>query len=372
MREIGISVYPCFYSIEKIKDYLIKAQKYGFKKVFTSLILNDLDFRNTRHVEPGEYKEFFALCRELGLKACADINDKVFYSLGCSVDNLKPLYEMSIEAIRIDSGFSGEEYILLTKNSYNIKIEANASILCAKGDNTYKEIEGFLNKIKRLGNINNLTACHNFFPRKDTGLKLEDMKDINELFKSFDIKIGAFVASQLSPPDLHSPGHGICTIEAHRYLPPQYAMQELFAAGFDYVLIGDSFAEENELAAMSEAFRKDYIEIPVVFNEYIDEHVKQQILNTTLKSREDQPDYLIRATNTRGITVNPRYCADRPKFTVTLDNSKSLRYMGELQIALKDMGSCSEANVVGFVHPYGQRLLEYIKYGANSFRLVEY
>ncbi|HML36359.1 MAG TPA: MupG family TIM beta-alpha barrel fold protein [Bacillota bacterium] len=374
MKDIGVSVYPDFYPIESIRKYLERAKELSFRRVFMSLILNDLGFENSIKPDRRTWGEVLSICRELGLEASADINAETFKELGCSQNDLKPLADMGITRIRIDSGFTKEQMVLLTGNRFGISIEINGSLssfTANEGGRAYRDMELLLKEIKTCGSIDNVTMCHNFFPLPGTGLSLEYLKNLNGIFKAHGVKVGGFVASQVAEKVLHKTGHGVCTVEAHRYIPPHIAMAELFAEGFDYVLTGDGMASGEELEDMSRCAREEYVEIPVVFHRYIEDEVKRRLLSMEFISRVDQPEQLIRATGSRGLHVSPCYCAPRNRYAISLNNSDSSHYMGELQIALQDMGSSAEANVIGFVHPFGVRLLECIKYGKNRFKLVE-
>ncbi|XRG77975.1 MupG family TIM beta-alpha barrel fold protein [Rossellomorea sp. GAMAL-10_SWC] len=374
MREIGISVYPNFYPLDQIKDYLEKAKLLGFKKVFVSLILNNHGFEGAINVNADTWNELFSYCREFNMTVSADMNDEVFSELGCTLTDLTALQNMGITRLRIDGGFTSEEVALLSKNKQGILIEVNASMSSSNNQNgnALRECREFLETIEREGNIGQLTACHNFFPLPDTALSLEDIRSINNMFALFGVPVGGFVASQLSPKDLHNLGHGVCTIEKHRFLPSHIAMQELFANGFNDVLIGDSFADFSELDEMARCYKQDYIEIPVVFNQYVPEQTKVKISEQVLISRVDQPANLIRATDTRGMEVPHCYCAPREKYTVSILNNRSAQYEGEVQISLKDLGHSVEHNVIGFVHPFAYELMPYLLAGKNKFRLVEY
>lgn len=374
MREIGISVYPNFYPLDQIKNYLEKAHSFGFKKVFVSLILNNHGFEGAEDVNANTWNDILNYCKEHGMTVSADMNDEVFNELGCTLTDLTALQKMGITKLRIDGGFTSEEIALLSKNQQGIQIEVNASMSSSdnQNGNALRECREFLETVEKEGNIGQLTACHNFFPLPDTALSLENIRPINDLFASFGVPVGGFVASQLSPKDLHHLGHGVCTIEKHRFLPCHIAMSELFANGFDDVLIGDSFADLSELAEMARCYKQDYIEIPVVFNPFVPHNTKMKIQESILISRVDQPANLIRATDTRGMEVPPCFCAPRGKFTISVLNNRSAQYEGELQISLKDLGQSVEHNVIGFVHPFANDLLPYLLAGRNKFRLVEY
>jgi hypothetical protein len=374
MKDIGISVYPDFYSVDAIGMYLRRAKKLGFQKVFVSMILSNLGFKDSMKPDGGIWEAVFETCRELDLEASVDMNDEVFRQLGCSHDNLRPLVDLGITKIRIDSGFTNEQLVKLTGNSYGIALEINASLSSADniGGCAFGDLKTTLELIEKYGNLKNVTACHNFFPLPGTGLSMAYAKAINHIFKEYGIQVGGFVASQVSSRDLHQTGHGICTIEAHRYLPPQMAMAELFASGFEYVLAGDSMAGDTELEEMARCAREDIIEIPVVFYPYVTDEIKRELLSRVFLSRVDQPERLIRADGSRGIPVAPCYCAPRETYTVSVNNSNSGHYMGELQIAMEDLGCSQEHNVIGLIHPFGRRLLECIQYGKKQFKLVNY
>ncbi len=53
----------------------------------------------------------------------------------------------------------------------------------------------------------------------ETGLSYQDVHHATQLFKSYGMKVGIFIGSMYSSNDLNSVGHGIVTIEEHRYLP---------------------------------------------------------------------------------------------------------------------------------------------------------
>lgn len=374
MREIGISVYPNFYPIDQIKNYLEKANSLGFNKVFISLILNNHGFEGAQNVSANTWNEILSYCKERGMSVSADINDEVFTEFGCTLNDLSALQKMGITRLRIDGGFTSGEVAVLSKNKQRIQIEVNASMSSSNNQNgsALRECRDFLETIEKEGNIGQLTACHNFFPLPDTALSLEDIHPINDLFASFGVPVGGFIASQLSPKDLHHLGHGVCTIEKHRFLPSHIAMLELFANGFNDVLIGDSFADISELTEMARCYKQDYIEVPVVFNQFVPQIIKQKMQEQVLISRVDQPANLIRATDTRGIVVPPCYSAPRNQYTVSVLNNRSAQYEGEVQISLKDLGQSVEHNVIGFVHPFAEGLLPYLLAGKNKFRLVDY
>lgn len=314
----------------------------------------------------------FKYCDEIGIEVAADTTNEIFEKYGATVNNLKPFKDANIPVIRIDGGFSFDEIVEMTNNPYDIKIEFNASFFTIHNYKIRHEVIEFLDKLKEKGNPDKFVACFNFYPRVETAHTIEYVEESCDLLHKYNIEVAAFVASQMSPKDLQLNGNGVPTVEKHRYLPPFLAAQEMFAIGIDTVIIGDSFASEGELKDLGRVCTNDFIEIPVVYNQYIDIASKNIISSKVLSPRGDQAENVIRSTTTRGIKLEPLFCAPRKKYDITIDNKNNFRYIGELQIALEDLGRAEYANVIGFVHPEGHLLLEYLKYERNKFKLVEY
>ncbi len=372
MHEIGVSAYTDFNSTQSIEEYLTKAKALGFTKVFTSLILGNHGFVEAAEPDFVKLKALFAVCRKLELDITADMNGRVLEEWDCSLSDLSPLVKVGISRLRIDDGMAVEQLCELSKNEYDIKIELSAAYPGKIDCDNYNEAKKLLHALKQQGNLKNITACHNFYPLPGTGMDVTDLRDINQLFRQYDVPIGGFVASQSSPRDLHKRGFGIATIEKHRYMPPYISMQELFREGFDFVYIGDSKADIGELELMARYLRNAVIQIPIVFNHYISDALKQKIMSMELKTRIDQPGGVLRISDTRGIEAAPGYCTWRSRFSVSILNSNAAHYMGELHISMQDMEPSSEHNSIGFVHPEAVGLLESIKSGGNSFRFVQY
>jgi hypothetical protein len=125
MREIGISVYPNFYPLDQIKDYLEKAHSLGFKKVFVSLILNNHGFEGAEDVNANTWNDILSYCKN-GMNVSADMNDEVFNELGCTLTDLTALQRWAslaplMEVLRA-------EIALLSKNQQGIHIEVNNDV----------------------------------------------------------------------------------------------------------------------------------------------------------------------------------------------------------------------------------------------------
>lgn len=363
--EYGISVYPDFYGKADLEHQIVRAAKLGYTRCFTSIQLGNLGFEHTKADAAQDFQFLFDLCDKHGLIVHADINDRVLKTLGGSPNDLKVIADRKIKVLRLDGGFSDEEVARMTANPYHIVIEDNTSMVLDPS----KRID----TIKRLGNLKGYAACHNFFPRNDTGLAFEEALRLTRLYSAHGIQNGIFIASLTSPNDLNGSGNGVPTIEEHRYCPPHIAFSELRNTGlFDYILFGDSVPSDEELKAVSDIAQKDYVEIPVWLDKDLPDNLRKLVTETTSISRPDQPESVLRATRTRGDhKIAVHNAIRRPAYSITLDNVLSNRYEGELQITLKDLDPSPVANVIGMVKPYGHRLVDQIKQSAHPFKLKE-
>lgn len=363
--EYGLSIYPDFYGIEAIKNQVERAAELGYTRVFTSIQLGNLGFENTKEGVTDEFKSLFERCAHHHLILHVDINDRVLASLGGSPLNLKPIHDFHIQVLRLDGGFTDDEVAQMTHNPYGIRIEDNTSMV--------KNPRQRLETIKAKGNLQRYVACHNFFPRNDTGLDFDEAVRLAHVYADYGCQNGIFIASLHSPNDLNASGNGVPTVEEHRYVPSHIAFSELRNTGlFDYILFGDSVPRDDELVAVARVANAEVVEIPVWLDGSLRKDLRQRITETVFLSRPDQPVHLIRATQTRGnFNLEPHQTVQRHRYAITLDNRLSNRYEGELQILLDDLPPSPVANVIGQVKPVAKRLLKQIMARNLPFVLKE-
>ncbi len=384
--EFGVSIYPDFCQQDVIKEKVDEAKSLGYKRIFTSIQLGDLGFENTSESIDENFNYLFDYAATQNMICHVDINDTMLYKMGCSVDNLEPIYIKRIPVIRIDGGFTLEEISKLTMNPYGIIIEENLS--------SFNEIKKRIDYVYNYGNIKQYCGCHNFFPRNDTGLSLENAIKAAEIFQSYGCEAGIFIGSLLSKNELNSQGHGVPTLEKHRYIPSHIQAMELFASdAFDYIIFGDSQPHKRELVEVMNhcQYVKDVItdeqkngmhkteyeylkelkviDIPVYFEGLTHEEIKI-IEGMVYVSRQDISENVIRGTQLRGIlSLEPNMVIERKRGCVTVDNILSNRYTSELQICLNTLSPSSNVNVVGYVKPFAEDLLKYVHGAKVAYRL---
>ncbi len=368
MKQIGISYYTDYYDREHCIEKIDFAEKLGYKVIFTSLILNDYGFANTVEGISEDALFFLKYAHDKSLEVHADLTKKVLYQIGATVDNLSAISEMKIPVIRLDGGFTVEEIATLTLNNYGIKIEDNLS--------NFIDLNEKIEAIGKLGNLENYLACHNFYPRNDTGMSLEDAVNAANIAKAHGVRTGVFIGSLSSKADLNNISQSTMTVEDHRYLPSEIQAIELMCTeAFDYILFGDSNPSHYEMEQVSKAFfnyfgeTKKIVELPCYFEEIISDHL-QTLKSIEFNARADRPEKVLRGCQSRGkINLGKSNILKRMKGTITLDNVESDQYIGEMQITLEDFPPAKYANVVGYVRPYAFCLLEYLRNPSITFKL---
>lgn len=181
MHKLGISIYPDRSSIEKDKEYLDLASKYGFKRIFTNL----LSIGEEGEEFCQDFRTRIRYANKLDMELIADVSPAVFKALNIGYDELGIFKDLGFSGIRLDLGFSGMEEAAMSYNPYDSKIEINIS----SGTRYIENIMSYR------PNVENLIGCHNFYPHSYTGLSREHFLETTELFKKQGIRTAAFVSS---------------------------------------------------------------------------------------------------------------------------------------------------------------------------------
>ncbi|MEN2666460.1 DUF871 domain-containing protein [Listeria aquatica] len=359
MRKLGISVFPQHVPLEDSLNYVEMAAKYGFSRIFTCLIsANDKE----------EFAKLEKICKranELGFEVIADVDPTVFESLNITYKELDRFKEIGLAGLRLDLGFSGSEEAEMSFDDNDLMIELNIS----NGTSYVNNILSYE------ANRANIIGCHNFYPRRYTALSREQFLRTSKQFKELNLRTAAFVSSNEGEygPWFVVDG-GLPTLEEHRGMDIAVQAKDLWNTGLiDDVIVGNMFASEAELKALSELNRNE-LELSVEFMDEATATEKELVLTQKHFNRGDVSAYVIRSTMTR---VNYKQYDFAPHDTVslelgdvTVDNNGYERYKGEMQIALQAMENSGNTNVVARVVPEERYLLETIQ-PWQHFRLIE-
>lgn len=345
--KLGISLYPDLQTVDEINKKLQIASENGVELIFTSIQLDTLNFDGA-NAKWSTFKDFFLKCKKMGFKVSVDVSrDSISKFKITDISDLSNVEKLGIYSLRIDGGYSTEEIAAFTRNKQHIKIEINASMT--------SNIDQFLELISKKGNISNVLACHNFFPKKDTGLGWGRFEKYNAIIRKYNLEIGAFITTKNSKGILSRNSTGVPTIESHRGQNVGIQINDFKAHNIDYVIFSEPEFSSSELVEANKALSDEYI---VIYLENIcDKESFKKISKNIFTFRPDQPEWLLRCSERIG-EIKPITQKELSKFSVTIDNSLNGRYSGEINILLKDFEKKKYINKVGEIISHQYKLLE--------------
>lgn len=316
--------------------------------VFLSLhISEEFDETYCRRAE-----EICGTLASYGFRIIADVSRKTLRQFGCR-DLVELANHLRLWALRIDYGFSREEIAALAEK---MPIVLNASTVTAEDARVIA------------GQGREVFAMHNFYPRPETGLDEDYLKETTDALHAAGLKVLAFIPGdgQLRGPVYE----GLPTLEEHRNVLPSAAFTDLAVRfGMDEVFLADPGLSEKEMQRIDRFCRENVISVPADLNPG-----HEGLYDRVFTCRVDSPRRLIRFLESReysckGETVSPENCVERTIGSVTIDNENYGRYTGEIQITRSDFKADSRVNVIGQVPENARLLLGCIK-GGQKFMLV--
>lgn len=368
-KQLGISIYPDLMSFEEIKYMIDLAKTNGYQRVFLSMILNNLNFENAKNPDDPSFVRAISYCKDNNLNVYVDIDLPTVDYFGGLDNTLQYLKNIGVYCVRSDGGLDTKELCSITTHSSDLRLQIN----CSDFNPVYKEDTSFdklLDYIKENGDLGKVEACFNFYPRMDTGLSNEDVMIRCTYMKKYGVEVSGFIASTCKPSILHHHSIGNPTIEELRFINSYVSAKVLSLLGVDHIYFGDAFVEENELKEARKAIEDKVIDLNVIFMESVDRKIIDQICNITLQNRVDEPQFVIRCTDTRGIKTEAEQAKERKYADVTIDNNLSAQYEGEIQIMLFDRPKLDCCNVIGHIEKDYQMLLPFAKQSRYQLRLI--
>lgn len=353
MHKLGISIYPEHSTKEKDDAYMKLASKYGFRRIFTCL----LSVNQSKKELMNEFSDFMNRAHSYGFEVAVDTNPKVFELLEATPLNLQPFADMGVDILRLDGHFDDFSDVAITHNPFQIKIEFNGS-----SDASIDHL------LKHGADIHNMVVCHNFYPQRHSGLSWETFMTFNQKWKSLGLRTAAFVSS--NEKDTFGPWNvsaGLPTCELHRGLPIDVQARHLLACGMiDDIIIGNAFASEEELKALS-LVDMSKITMRIDIEENLSE-IEEQILFGMLHSgRHDAPRDILRSCLSRDLYRSKDIPFRKIEDThlhrgdVIIINNNLAHYRGELQIILHDIENDGERNLVAKLQKDELLILEQLK-----------
>lgn len=349
-RRLGVSIYPDHSDFQEDVNYLEKCEKLGFERIFMSM----LEVSEGKEVVFKKFHRIITEAKKRHFEVILDIAPAIFDQLEISYDDLSFFHELGADGLRLDLGFDGNKEALLSYNSYGLIIELNMSNDVAYLNNilTYEANKPFI------------YGCHNFYPQDGSALPLDFFNSCSNRFKKEGIRTAAFITSQSADYGPWDINDGLPTLEMHRYLPVDVQAKHLFATGLiDDVIIGNAYATEEELVALSQVNRYQ-VSFNISLVDSINEVEKRNVLDNQHVRRGDITSRMIRSTevrkkyketNTKHDHTQTFYRGD-----VVIGNELFGKYQNELQIVLEEHAD-ERKNLVGKINPDELVLLDYIK-----------
>jgi hypothetical protein len=323
-------------------DCVSMAADLGITHFFTSLQMPEADIPSSI----DEFRKIGRLAQQMRLSIMADVHPIVFRRIGGSIEDFGPFRELGLSSIRLDAGFSDEDIaqVLTTAEHFGMHVVLNAS----PATNTS------LGRLSKLGvNLENAVACHNYYPRVETGLSRSFIRTQADILHAHGCVIMGFVASQKN--HRYMTYEGLPTLECHRYVEPAMAAQELLGLGWcDHVYIGDQTENQDELKSLLDAVNDPCLVLRIRMNPLAQDPEKFVVLGSTHQHLPQEFELVYRARGSRQkhgqpIVLPLESAVERPRGTVTVDNALYPRFAGELQITRVDLGPDIRTNVVGWV-----------------------
>lgn len=349
-REIGISIYPDHSQPELDRKYLKQAAELGFTRLFMSM----LEVSEGKAAVQAKFQSIISYAKELGFEVSLDVSPAVFGQLGISYHDLAFFAELGADIVRLDESFDSATEAMLTYNPYQLNIELNMS-------NNVLQLE---NMLSYQANRPFIYGCHNFYPQRNTGLGYEFFIECSRHYKAHGIKTAAFVSSHTGQIGPWNVNDGLPTLELHRDLPIEVQAKHLFATDLiDVVIIGNAYASEEELVALSQVNRYQ-LELTVETVPSI-QAIEEKIIDYPKHfCRGDMNEFAIRSSQPREIyheTGNPAHDNKQPFAygDVVIGNDAFGRYKNELQIVLTPHQD-ERKNKVGKVVAVEEILLPFI------------
>lgn len=340
----GFSVFMNQEMSDETKVYIHEMAEKGFIGIFTSMHIpeDDASAYKRRLTELGK------VAKSHGLELMVDISGKALELAGFSLENLAPLKEIGVTGLRMDYHLSNEQ---IAKWSHQLKISLNASTI------TEQDVQ----ELKEAGaDFNQMEAWHNYYPRPETGLDKSWYKRKNQWLVEQGFTVQGFV-----PGDevLRGPLYkGLPTLEEHRNQHPLAAALDLASCGTDLIYIGDgglSLTVREQFAYYQET---GGILLHVAL---LDTQFGPTILGTHT-NRQDEAKSVVRSADARFKEIPHipvRQTDERIKGTITLDNERYLRYMGEIQLMKEDLPADEKVNCVARVISADLPLIQHIHAG---------
>lgn len=328
-----------------------KARRAGVRRAFTSLHIPEERVPDYQ----GEAARLVRLCHEAGIELVADVSPRTLGLLGCS--SIDDVAQLGLTYLRLDFGFDAPRVAELSRRFH---VVFNASTISDDDIVAWRAAGVDLTRV---------AACHNYYPKRWSGLSLRRVTSINARLKALGIEVMGFVPGDAS---LRGPLHeGLPTVEGHRGdrgVGLVCDMLELFDARCDVVLVGDSDVSDAVWQRMGE-LNEGYVTLHAELGEAF-----SYLYGRPQHDRPDSSEFLIRSPESREWDAPIPAADHRARMfsceagAVMVSNDAYGRYAGEVGIARRPLELDGRDTLAGQVCAEDRPLLPFIT-GGRGFVL---
>ena len=328
LKTLGRSVYLTQFEEQRAS---LSAFAAGGAPVFISLHISE-EFDAAYCARVQEMCDFLSA---QGWRILADVSEKTIRQFGCA-DLTALAKRLHLWGLRLDYGFSVEEMCALAQQ---LPVAVNASTTTPEGARQLAAGGG------------TVIAMHNFYPRPETGLDPEFLRESTAALQAEGLQVYGFI-----------PGDALLR-------GPLYAGLPTLNYGLDGIFAGDPEVSAREQEYIRHFCTTGELCLPVALRPGY-----EMLYDRTFTCRPDSPKGLVRYQESRlyscfGSTVQPDNCVERRRRCVTMDNIGYGRYSGEIQLVRADLPADEKVNGIGEVPAEYDLLLDCIKRG-KTFRMV--
>ncbi|MGX7420059.1 DUF871 domain-containing protein [Carnobacterium gallinarum] len=348
----GISVFLGEDLNEETEQFICQMNENGFKGIFSSLHIPEDDTSRYRQ----RLEVLGNLANKLKMELMVDISGEALHKIGLSFDRPAELLATGITGLRMDYAIENQ---VMAELSQHLKVALNASTITDKDVSELKMHQA---------NFQNMEAWHNYYPRPETGLAKEIVTQKNQWLKELGFRVMAFVPGNQK---LRGPlFKGLPTLEKHRNGHPLAAAIELVRE----CAVEDIYLGDPQIDARTMKQFKDYLteETILLHAEPVQESSYFSLILGTHENRFDPARDAVRSADARfrePTEIIPAGALPRTKGSITIDNQKYGRYMGEIQLPLVDLPRDEKVNVVGQVIAEDLPLINSCSQAGQKFRI---
>lgn len=322
------------------QEYISKAAKLGFSEVFSSLHLPELSYQQ----QISHLARLVECTKQHNMVLTLDVGGDTLTNIFADHQKIVYFRDLHVDNLRLDCYYNSAQIKAIVEELDIHGFVLNTSVLNAL------ELEDICELIYSIDDSANISSCHNFYIRPETGISEDYFVQQNLIFQAAKLAITACVPGRNNP---RGPlGLGLPTMEKHRKIDLQLACLQLkYGYGIDRIMIGDGLASDSELQIVSDVINEIPINIGIEFFS-CDNKVAKLMFDKIHHCRPDSGVIAYRLESSRdmaaqGALIIAGCCEKRERYDITIDNEKYKRYSGEIQIMIEPGSADERVNVIG-------------------------